>query len=417
MEKYAPNKMELASRDVVSRAEQTEINEGRGVGPDGAGICLDITVVPQQAHARGAARDRQHRQGLRRRRHHRASRSMIRPGQHYIMGGVKTDIDGQTPIRRPVRGGRGRLRVGPRRQPPRRELAARHADLRPPLGRARRGARAAGMPMPTAGDDAAASRRRSAGSTRSSRRERSRPPRLGDQGRARHDDEPSTSPCSATRRACVRRSRSSSASRRRPRRAYIDDRGHGLQPGRARRDRARVHARLRRGIVVAAIERKESRGAQFRTDFPERNDDEWLKHIDISRNGDDEPTGVLLARDDHPVAARGAQVLGAWREFTLRIRRYDPESGERAVLGRAHGRPRAPPLGARGDPAGQGAASTARSASAARAARRSAARAACASTASPASPATRTSTRRAGHRRATASSRSSRWATCPSSRT
>ena len=42
-------------------------------------------------------------------------------------------------------------------------------------------------------------------------------------------------------------------------------------------------------IVVAALERKESRGAQFRTDFPERNDDEWLKHIDISRNGDDAP--------------------------------------------------------------------------------------------------------------------------------
>src|SRR5919198_4135115 len=48
MEKYAPNKMELASRDVVSRAEQIEINEGRGVGPGGAGIYLDITVVPKK---------------------------------------------------------------------------------------------------------------------------------------------------------------------------------------------------------------------------------------------------------------------------------------------------------------------------------------------------------------------------------
>jgi succinate dehydrogenase / fumarate reductase flavoprotein subunit len=39
---------------------------------------------------------------------------------------------------------------------------------------------------------------------------------------------------------------------------------------------------------VAALERKESRGAQYRTDFPERNDDEWLKHIDLEQ-GDDGP--------------------------------------------------------------------------------------------------------------------------------
>jgi len=42
--------------------------------------------------------------------------------------------------------------------------------------------------------------------------------------------------------------------------------------------------------VIGAIERKESRGAQFRTDFPERNDADWLKHIDIAVNGTEVPT-------------------------------------------------------------------------------------------------------------------------------
>ena len=45
MEKYAPNMMELASRDVVSRAEQTEINEGRGI--DGC-VLLDLRHLGRQ---------------------------------------------------------------------------------------------------------------------------------------------------------------------------------------------------------------------------------------------------------------------------------------------------------------------------------------------------------------------------------
>src|SRR5215217_5882264 len=95
MEKYAPNKMELASRDVVSRAEQTEINEGRGF-PDGT-IALDITKVPRKRIlealreivniGRDFAGTDITREPI-----------MIRPGQHYIMGGVKTDVDGATPV-------------------------------------------------------------------------------------------------------------------------------------------------------------------------------------------------------------------------------------------------------------------------------------------------------------------------------
>src|SRR5579872_4085886 len=97
MEKTAPNKMELSSRDVVSRAEQIEINEGRGVGPVKAGIYLDVTVVPRRRTLEAlreivnlgrdfAGVDITH------------EPIMIRPGQHYIMGGVKTDVDGRTPI-------------------------------------------------------------------------------------------------------------------------------------------------------------------------------------------------------------------------------------------------------------------------------------------------------------------------------
>ncbi len=43
MERYAPNAKDLASRDVVSRAMTTEINEGRGCGPNKDFILLDIT--------------------------------------------------------------------------------------------------------------------------------------------------------------------------------------------------------------------------------------------------------------------------------------------------------------------------------------------------------------------------------------
>ena len=94
MEKYAPNAMELASRDVVSRAEQTEINEGRGI--DGC-VLLDMRHLDEQLIAERLWQIREIGIDL-------ANVDVvkepipIRPGCHYAMGGIKTDIEGATPV-------------------------------------------------------------------------------------------------------------------------------------------------------------------------------------------------------------------------------------------------------------------------------------------------------------------------------
>src|SRR5690242_5139041 len=94
LKRYAPNAMELASRDVISRAEQTEIDEGRGVGGN---VLLDLRHL-------GAEKILERLHGTR-------ELSMtfagvdpihdpipVRPGAHYHMGGVDTDVWGQTSL-------------------------------------------------------------------------------------------------------------------------------------------------------------------------------------------------------------------------------------------------------------------------------------------------------------------------------
>ena len=41
-------------------------------------------------------------------------------------------------------------------------------------------------------------------------------------------------------------------------------------------------------IAVSALERKDSRGAQARTDYPDRDDDNWMKHI-LTAKGEEGP--------------------------------------------------------------------------------------------------------------------------------
>ncbi len=94
MKRYAPNALELASRDVVSRSEQTEIDEGRGIN---GSVYLDMRHL-------GAEKILDRLPGSR-------ELSMVyagidpiydpvpvRPGAHYHMGGVSTDNDGLTEL-------------------------------------------------------------------------------------------------------------------------------------------------------------------------------------------------------------------------------------------------------------------------------------------------------------------------------
>ncbi len=98
LKKYAPEKMELAPRDVVSRAEQTEINEGRGLqGPYGPYIALDLRHLGEEkinlrlplirdvAIKLGGVDPVK-------------EVIPIRPAAHYSMGGIKTNIKTETPI-------------------------------------------------------------------------------------------------------------------------------------------------------------------------------------------------------------------------------------------------------------------------------------------------------------------------------
>lgn len=91
MEKYAPDKMELAPRDVISRAIQTEIDEGRGMGGKGY-VLLDL-------HHIGADKIRERLPQIAELVWKFAGVDVtkapipIQPTAHYSMGGIPTDLD------------------------------------------------------------------------------------------------------------------------------------------------------------------------------------------------------------------------------------------------------------------------------------------------------------------------------------
>jgi succinate dehydrogenase / fumarate reductase, flavoprotein subunit len=94
MERYAPNAKDLASRDVVSRAMTIEIREGRGVGPDKDHIHLHLEHLgPEVINERlpGIAETARIFAGV------DVTREPIPvlPTVHYNMGGVPTNVHGE----------------------------------------------------------------------------------------------------------------------------------------------------------------------------------------------------------------------------------------------------------------------------------------------------------------------------------
>jgi len=94
MTKYAPNAMELASRDVVARAIMEEVRQGKGVGKDGQSVNIDLThldpeiILKRLPELRELAIAFQGQDMLKEPIH-------ISATAHYSMGGIPTNIDCQ----------------------------------------------------------------------------------------------------------------------------------------------------------------------------------------------------------------------------------------------------------------------------------------------------------------------------------
>lgn len=281
LERYAPNKMELAARDVISRAETIEIREGRGIEGN---VLLDLRHLGRDIILKKLPQI-----------HEMALDYLgidmikepvpVRPGMHYQMGGVKTDVEGATNVpglyaagevacvsvhggnrlganslldtivfgRRSGKASAARAKAMPRtrggeallrdEQVRLSELMARpyagetHAHLRLELGTMMD--RWVGVFRDADGLNAALAEH-------ARLRERYTKVAVGDKGRVFNQAL-----------------------------QFVLELGFMLDCSEA--------------IIRSALTRTESRGAQARSDFPERNDAEWLKHIVVARRADGTP--------------------------------------------------------------------------------------------------------------------------------
>ena len=287
MERYAPTIKDLAPRDMVSRAIYQEIKEGRGDGPNGDYVYLDLTHLPAKVieeklpditeFARVYLKVEPTTEPV-----------PIQPTAHYAMGGIPTDVDARVVVgaRRdagpgPLRRGRVRVRLGPRREPPGHELAARHRGVRPPRRRAHGRARQGDGPGRAAG---------ASGRTHAGPGERHPHPGAGENGadiRKELQDR-------MFDLAFIVRSEDGLASmqeilgglRERYDHVAITDKGSVYNTDLMEAVELGFLLDCADALVTAARARTESRGAHFREDHPLRDDANWMKHTLAYRRDD-----------------------------------------------------------------------------------------------------------------------------------
>jgi succinate dehydrogenase / fumarate reductase flavoprotein subunit len=299
MEDYAPDKMELAPRDLVSRSEQTEIDEGRGVGADGQGLYLDMThlggdkIMSRLPQVRELAINFAGVDII-------EAPVPIQPTSHYSMGGIPATVDGQvtadaqgTPVMGFYAAGEcacisvhGANRLGTNSL-----LGASLFGRR--AGRAMAtfvtgGPSGKGAELqPVSGDPVSRSRQRIAHLMQVEDGHKREPIGriVADLGSAM------TKHCGVFRTASSLQTALQEIKRLQQQfqLARISDRSHRFNTellGAMETEHLLTFSEV---VVVSGLARTESRGAHYRTDYRQRDDEDWLKHTLAHKNGDGGP--------------------------------------------------------------------------------------------------------------------------------
>jgi len=287
MERYAPTVKDLAPRDMVSRAIQTEINEGRGAGPNKDAIFLDLThLPPEQLDAKlpDVTEFIRTYQGI----EPKNEPALIQPTAHYAMGGIPTNVDGEVVIDAQGTVVEGLYAAG--------ECACVSVHGGNRLGTnslldivvfGKRGGRAMAdyvlstdMPEPPKGAEAdVAARIEQLKAASGGEKVHDLRTRLQDEMQAKA----SVFRTGESLTSCIRTVRDLQA-------AYdkiaIDDKGSVFNYDLVEALELGYLLELAEGLAVSAEARTESRGAHSRDDHPTRDDAGWMKHTLAHRGAD-----------------------------------------------------------------------------------------------------------------------------------